>query len=165
MNDIFKFRIFDKEFDQYINPDETDYYIDSNGRVILEIESIAESGVFELKEFDITEADDSYVVERCIGLRDKTGRLIYEGDICLLYGIKYEIRWKVGGFGARDYPPCADADGCIFSDTVPFTNRRYLKEDLKEIEVVGTIHDNPEEGRPVTPQGNPLPKGIKTWEM
>ena len=101
---------------------------------------------------------------RSTGLRDKNGRLIYEGDICLLYRRKYEIRWKDGGFGSRDYPPCADADGCIFSDTVPFTNRRYLKEILNAIDVVGTIHDNPDDGWPVTPQGKPLPKGIKTWE-
>lgn len=164
MDDSLRIRIFDKEFKQYINPDDTDYYIDSSGRVILEVESITESGVVVLKEIDITDENDSYIVERCTGLKDKNGRLIYEGDIGLLYGSKYEIRWKVGGFGTRDYPPCADRDGFIFSQTVPFTNRLYLKEDLKEIEVVGTIHDNPDDGWPVTPQGKPLPKETKTWE-
>lgn len=108
--------------------------------------------------------DGQYVIEQCTGLRDKNGKLIYEGDICLLYRRKYEIRWKVGGFGMRDYPPCADTDGYIFSDTVPFTNRLYLREDLKEIEVVGTIHDNPDAGWPVTPQGKPLAKETKIWE-
>lgn len=164
MDDSLRIRIFDKEFKQYINPDDTDYYIDSSGRVILEVESITESGVVEFKYIDIATENDIYAVERCTGLRDKNGKLIYEGDVCSLYGMKYEIRWKDGGLGFREYPPCADRDGFIFSQTVPFTNRFYLREDLKRIEVIGTIHDNPDAGWPVTPQGKPLPKETKTWE-
>lgn len=147
-NDRFKFRVWDNERKCYTSVDPV---VLCNDRYTREI-AMQDNN------------DCQYVIEQCTGLRDKNRRLIYEGDICLLYGRKYEIRWKVGGFGARDYPPCADADGYIFSDTVPFTNRLYLREDLKEIEVFGTIHDNPEEGRPVTPQGKPLPKGIKLWE-
>lgn len=139
MNDRFRFRVWDIEYKKYYPA--SDFCIE-----------------------DFQDSGDEIIVEQCIGLRDKNGRLIYEGDICLLYGRKYEIRWKDGGFGARDYPPCADTDGYIFSDTVPFTNRLYLREDLKEIEVVGTIHDNPDAGWPVTPQGKPLPKETKTWE-
>lgn len=164
MNDSLRIRIFDKEIGQYVNLVNTDYYIDQGGRVILVIESIAKSGVVELKDIDISEENDLYAVERCTGLRDKNGRLIYEGDICLLYGRRYEIRWKDGGFGPREYPPCADTDGLILSPTVPFTNRRYLKEILNAIDVVGTIHENPDDGWPITPQGKPLPKETKTWE-
>lgn len=148
MNDIFKFRVWDKERKRYTSVMPV---VLCNDRYTREI-AMPDNG------------DGQYVIEQCTGLRDKNGKLIYEGDICLLYGRKYEIRWKVGGFGMRDYPPCADTDGYIFSDTVPFTNRLYLREDLKEIEVVGTIHDNPDAGWPVTPQGKPLPKETKTWE-
>lgn len=149
MSDRFKFRVWDKQKKRHIYDIERTY--DSNN----------ESGAWSFAE--VLE-DDKFIVEQCIGLRDKNGKLIYEGDVCSLYGMKYEIRWKDGGLGMRDYPPCADTDGYIFSDTVPFTNRLYLREDLKEIEVVGTIHDNPDAGWPVTPQGKPLPKGTKTWE-
>lgn len=80
MNESLRIRIFDKEIGQYVDPVDTDYYIDPVGRVILVIESIAESGVVELKSIDISEENDLYAVERCTGLRDKNGRLIYEGD-------------------------------------------------------------------------------------
>ena len=148
MNDRFKFRVWDNEQKRYTS--------------VKPVVLCGEASTLEIAMPD--NSDGQYVIEQCTGLRDKNGRLIYEGDICLLYKTKCEIRWKDGGFGARDYPPCADADGCIFSDTVPFTNRRYLKEILNAIDVVGTIHDNPDDGWPVTPQGKPLPKGIKTWE-
>lgn len=149
-NDNRKFRVFDKRENKYLSGG---FFLSEDGELFVFIDGVLKS------------ADSGrYVIEQCTGLRDKNGRLIYEGDVCLLYKIKYEIRWKDGGFGARDYPPCADTDGYIFSQTVPFTNRLYLREDLKEIEVVGTIHDNPDDGWPVAPQGKPLPKGIKTWE-
>ena len=80
MNDSLRIRIFDKEMGLYVDPVDTDYYIDPAGRVILVIESIAESGVVELKDIDISEENDLYAVERCTGLRDKNDKLIYEGD-------------------------------------------------------------------------------------
>ena len=137
-----------------------------------EIQAIACMSMIEQKVDDSAKVEQALcaeitgeiITEQCTGLRDKKGKLIFEGDICLLYGIKQEIRWKDGGFGYRDYPPCADTDGFIFSETLPFTNRMYLRQILKEIEVIGTIHDNPEEECPVTPQGKQLPKGIKLWE-
>lgn len=148
MNDRFKLRVWDNKRKLYTGGNPIFMCIDRHTREI----AMPDNG------------DGQYVIEQCTGLRDKKGRLIYEGDVCLLYGVKYEIRWKDGGFGSRKYPPCADTDGLIFSTTVPFTNRLYLMEDLKEIEVVGTIHDNPDDGWPITPQGKPLHKGIKTWE-
>lgn len=147
-NDRFKFRVWDNEQKRYTSVKPIVLCVEVNTRKM----TMQDNG------------DGQYVIEQCTGLRDKNGKLIYEGDVCSLYGMKYEIRWKDGGLGFREYPPCADRDGFIFSQTVPFTNRLYLREDLKEIEVVGTIHDNPDDGWPITPQGKPLPKRIKTWE-
>ena len=153
-NDNRKFRVWDKQEKKYIN--DSFFLLDSNGDLYIFI-----AGTLHL----LNESEkERYVIEFCTGLRDKKGKLIFEGDICILYGIKQEIRWKDGGFGYRDYPLCADTDGFIFSETLPFTNRKYLRQILKEIEVVGTIHDNPKEAWPVTPQGKPLHKGTKLWE-
>lgn len=137
MDDSLRIRIFDKEFDQYINPDETDYYIDSNGRVILEIERITENGVFELKEFDITEADDLYRIERCTGLRDKNGLLIFEGDI-LQYTdkngckIQQEVIWD-----DRKARFAHVVDWGIFDRTISPLDQELCSQK----EIVGNIHE------------------------
>lgn len=149
-DDRLKFRVWDKEEKCYST---ACFFLSGEGELYIFIGGVVHKA-----------NPERYIVEKCTGLRDKKGKLIFEGDICLLYGIKQEIRWKDGGFGYRDYPPCADTDGFIFSETLPFTNRMYLRQILKEIEVIGTIHDNPEEECPVTPQGKQLPKGIKLWE-
>lgn len=80
MNDSLRIRIFDKEMGLYVDPVDTDYYITPGGRVILVIESIAKSGVVELKDIDISEENDLYAVEQCTGLEDENGKLIFEGD-------------------------------------------------------------------------------------
>lgn len=66
------------------------------------------------------------IVMRCTGLRDKNGKLIFEGDI-LKSGIHYyQVVWHEGKFvlnkGCKNYP----IGGC----------------DLMEI--IGNIHENPE---------------------
>lgn len=137
MDDSLRIRIFDKEFKQYINPDDTDYYIDSSGRVILEVESITESGVVEFKYIDIATENDIYAVERCTGLRDKNGRLIYKGDI-LQYTdtnglkIQQEVVW--------------DSENARFAHVVDWgCFDRYLSPLEREIcaqkEIVGNIHE------------------------
>ncbi len=137
MDDSLRIRIFDKEFKQYINPDDTDYYIDSSGRVILEVESITESGVVEFKYIDIATENDIYAVERCTGLRDKNGRLIYEGDILQYtdtngFKIQQEVVW--------------DSENARFAHVVDWGcfDRTFspLEREICALkEVVGNIHE------------------------
>lgn len=133
MNDILRFRIFDKEMGLYVDPVDTDYYIDQGGSVILVIESIAKSGVVEFKDIDISEENDLYAVERCTGLRDKNGKLIYEGDVVhhTVGGMTCRIVFYRGAF-------CGEFVGGF---TSPLSG--WFRPDFDE--VIGNIHEAEDE--------------------
>lgn len=68
-----------------------------------------------------------YIVEQCTGLKDKNGKLIYEGDIVLVEDNKCPIEWE--SENAR-------------YNVVGYGEIAYLN--YNDIEVIGNIHENPE---------------------
>lgn len=127
--DRFRFRVWDTEKKELIYDAENayDYMRPSPGGKIIEADC-----------FGDVLANKRYIVEQCTGLKDKNGRLIYEGDIVNRIA-KY------------------DEDESTVLLQVEWNNKngRYITADKKHntwtfsmfyysYEVVGNIHENPE---------------------
>lgn len=121
MKDRFRFRVWDTEKKELIYDAENAYdYMRpcSDGKII---EADCFGDVLESKR---------YIVEQCTGLKDKNGRLIYEGDIVFYGGV--ELWWVV-----------FEEKYCSFELLRKDGNGLSMSAH-KEMTVVGNIHENPE---------------------
>lgn len=86
-------------------------------------------------------------VGQCTGLKDKNGKLIYEGDI-VQFGEFYNNEWhsfdigKVYWGGKYDYP--AFELQCSTADFDMCNGLSYVFGEGLSIEVIGNIYENPE---------------------
>lgn len=77
MQDRFRFRVFDKQLNKYI---------DFTGRIS-----------------DYADYPEQFKVEQCSGLKDKEGNLIWEGDICTTTTHNVLIEWFKGGLWVNGF--------------------------------------------------------------
>ena len=118
-NNRFRFRVWDTESKELIYDAENAYdymHLCTGGRIIA------------ADCFGDILANKRYIVEQCTGLKDKNGRLIYEGDIVKFYDECYEIFFQ--DYTAA-FKPVSTEGLCIFMS------------DNEKMEVVGNIHENP----------------------
>lgn len=87
----------------------------------------------ELGRLIVMHKVDPSTLGRCTGLRDKNGKLIFEGDIVEYDNVNYEIEYIEGfaAFSLRSVDNMSYAPR-ITTNTVPHMG------------VIGNIHDNPE---------------------
>lgn len=137
MQDISSFRIWDKVEKKYLicnDPDYVDYAITPNGTIILIAEDYSYCRHIYLDK-------NWYIIEKCTGLKDKNGKLIFEGDIVRARNPSKTVYDKL----TVTYE--------IFSSAFMMSNGDKLKNYLGaffakdwcwDIEVIGNIHENPE---------------------
>lgn len=140
MQDRFKFRIFDKEQKKVITLPRHFNFSIINGTVLL-LESYPTSAGFYNKRI-VKEYDDAILIQ-CSGLKDKNGKLIYDGDI-----LKFKLLEDFAAFGTNEkyveiIAPVIYEYGGFFIEQSE--NNIFLGQlPRSEIEVVGNIYENPE---------------------
>lgn len=149
MQDRFKFRIFDKEQKKIVTTSRHFNFGIVNGTVVL-LESYPTVAGFYNKRL-VKEYDD-VILMQCTGLKDKNGKLIYEGDI-----VNYDSRdlfphttIKTGKITQYHYSWVLSYydKNCVNAKTQkPALQNMWLGCDDfigSRIEVVGNIYENPE---------------------
>jgi len=132
MTDRLIFRAWDKVRKQWRD----DFFIDPFGRYRVFVDDDGDKN--GLHEHDESSLHDLIIVQST-GLRDKAGKLIFEGDVVHFWnglGEKYvgEVRFNDG---------CFDV---VSQNTRYGTLRDYLKVHVVNhaIEIIGSIYENPE---------------------
>lgn len=96
---------------------------------------------------------DEVPTVQCTGLKDKNGKLIYEGDILDLYVsskklYRYEVKYEIGSFMLESQDEIFDFKN-VWNDYVyPLSQLYYEYQNeenyIDECEIIGNVYENPE---------------------
>lgn len=128
MNDRFKFRVWDKPLEKYMEFKEFKFM-----NVEFTFNPIT-------KEAEIEYDKERYIVEQCTGLKDKNGKLIYEGDICRIKGAYYDCDYKE--YFEVDENEKVESLEKFFGEAMLKGVYSALGCDTLQVEVIGNIHKN-----------------------
>ena len=104
-----RFRVWDKALKTY---NLNDFYINADGKLF----RLSVDGKL------LTVHSDRFIVERCTGLTDKNGKLIFEGDVD---SVGMAVRYRDGAFE-------------LYKDEF---NVRLDSKNAAVIEIIGNIHE------------------------
>lgn len=135
MNDRFKFRVYNKRLQKMYDVRSMSEYQGSIVRI--EVDDYNENNEYKLLIFDdYCKIIEDCILIQCIGLKDRNGVLIYEGDIVKDTGYELDTIYKVGF-----------KKGAFFlenDDVIAYFHELRKCFSESRLEIIGNIYTTPE---------------------